>query len=87
MLLRFRGPDGTVRITVEPSDTFARLGQKVRNRCSWIQAHAANNFQLSEVLPKTVDFDTLTLSNAPVNGDVKLLKEIARHKVSAIGLG
>jgi len=29
MLLRFRGPDGMVRITVEPADTFARLGDKV----------------------------------------------------------
>jgi nuclear protein localization protein 4 homolog len=29
MLLRFRGPDGMVRITVEPADTFARLGEKV----------------------------------------------------------
>jgi len=69
MLLRFRGPDGTVRITVEPTDTFARLGEK-----------------LSEVLPATVDFNTLTLSNAPAGGDIKLLKEIARHRVSQIGL-
>jgi hypothetical protein len=29
MLLRFRGPDGTVRLTVDPSDTFAQLGDKV----------------------------------------------------------
>jgi hypothetical protein len=29
MLLRFRGPDGMVRITVERADTFARLGEKV----------------------------------------------------------
>lgn len=70
MLLRFRGPDGMVRITVEPADTFARLGEK-----------------LSEVLPATVDFNTLTLSNQPAGGEIKLLKEIARHRVSAIGLG
>ncbi|KAE9381718.1 NPL4 family protein [Stipitochalara longipes BDJ] len=70
MLLRFRGPDGMVRITVEPADTFARLGEK-----------------LSKVLPATVDFNTLTLSNQPAGGEIKLLKEIARHKVSAIGLG
>ncbi|RDL36665.1 Ubiquitin-like protein [Venustampulla echinocandica] len=69
MLVRARGPDGTVRITVEPGDTFARFGEK-----------------LSEVLPKTVDFDTLTLSNAPAGGDVKHLKDIGRHPVSAIGL-
>lgn len=30
MLVRARGPDGTVRITVEPADTFARFGEKVR---------------------------------------------------------
>jgi nuclear protein localization family protein 4 len=42
---------------------------------------------LSKVLPSTVDWNTLTLSNAPVGGDIKLLKSIARHKVSAIGLG
>jgi nuclear protein localization family protein 4 len=43
--------------------------------------------QLSEVLPTTVDFNTLTLSNQPAGGEIKLLKEIARHRVSAIGLG
>lgn len=59
-----------VRITVEPADTFARLGEK-----------------LSEVLPATADFKTLTLSNQPAGGEIKLLKEIARHRVSQIGLG
>lgn len=29
MLLRCRGPDGMVRITIEPSDTFAKLGDLV----------------------------------------------------------
>ncbi|TAQ86537.1 hypothetical protein B7494_g5140 [Chlorociboria aeruginascens] len=29
MLLRFRGPDGMHRITVEPSDTFGKLAQKL----------------------------------------------------------
>jgi len=29
MLLRFRGPDGTVRINVEPSFTFRQLAEKV----------------------------------------------------------
>lgn len=32
MLLRFRGPDGTVRITVEANETFAQLGDKVSLR-------------------------------------------------------
>ena len=53
-----------VRITVEPANTFGRLGEK-----------------LSEVLPATVDLDTLTLPNAPADGGIKL-KEIARHRVS-----
>lgn len=29
MLLRFRGPDGTVRITIEQSETFSKLADKV----------------------------------------------------------
>lgn len=29
MLLRFRGPDGTQRLTVEEADTFATIGEKV----------------------------------------------------------
>lgn len=29
MLLRFRGPEGTVRITVEADETFGQLGDKV----------------------------------------------------------
>ncbi|PBP27307.1 NPL4 family protein [Diplocarpon rosae] len=69
MLLRFRGPDGTVRITVEQADTFGKLGEK-----------------LSEVLPATVDFNTLTLANQPAGGEIRSLKDIARHKVSQIGL-
>jgi nuclear protein localization family protein 4 len=88
MLLRFRGPDGTVRIIVEPADTFARLGEKVCSLSSLKEdVPCADSLQLSEVLPATVDFNTLTLSNAPAGGDIKLLKEIARHRVSQIGLG
>ncbi|KAI9745231.1 MAG: nuclear protein localization protein 4 [Claussenomyces sp. TS43310] len=30
MLLRFRGPDGTSRLSVEPTDTFAVLGEKLQ---------------------------------------------------------
>lgn len=29
MLLRFRGPDGMVRLDIEPDSTFAQLGDKV----------------------------------------------------------
>ncbi|TGO62939.1 hypothetical protein BCON_0016g00320 [Botryotinia convoluta] len=69
MLLRFRGPDGTVRITVEANETFAQLGDK-----------------LVKLLPENIDPKTLTLSNAPSGGEVKSLIEIARAKVSQIGL-
>lgn len=31
MLLRFRGPDGTHRITVEQADTFEAVGYKACN--------------------------------------------------------
>ncbi|RQM06944.1 hypothetical protein DH86_00000077, partial [Scytalidium sp. 3C] len=65
----FRGPDGTVRITVEPADTFGKLGEK-----------------LKPALPSDVDFNTLTLSNHPAGGDIKLLKDIAKFQVSQIGL-
>ncbi|RFU32035.1 hypothetical protein B7463_g4314, partial [Scytalidium lignicola] len=69
MILRFRGPDGTVRITVEPADTFGKLGEK-----------------LKLVLPSDIDFNTLTLSNHPAGGDIKMLKDIAKYGVSQIGL-
>lgn len=85
MLLRFRGPDGTVRITIEPHDTFGKLGEKVYeyHRCKMTHI---NCLQLLNVLPETVDFNTLTLSNAPAGGEVKLLREIASFPVAKIGL-
>jgi nuclear protein localization protein 4 homolog len=67
--LRFRGPAGTVRIQVEATDTFAKLGEK-----------------LQQVLPDNVDYNTLTLSNAPAGGDSKRLVDILPHKVSKIGV-
>jgi nuclear protein localization family protein 4 len=42
--------------------------------------------QLAEQLSDKVDFNTLTLSNAPAGGDSKLLKEILPYKVSQIRL-
>lgn len=42
--------------------------------------------QLVKLLPEKLDPKTLTLSNAPSGGDDKLLMEIARAKVSQIGL-
>lgn len=69
MLLRFRGPNGTVRINIEESETFGQLAEKL---------HA--------VLPDKVDFNTLTLSNAPAGGDRKLIKDILSFKVAQIGV-
>jgi nuclear protein localization protein 4 homolog len=51
------------------------------------KVHTYIKHQLSEVLPKTVDFNTLTLSNAPAGGDARLLKEIVNYEISQIGLG
>lgn len=89
MLLRFRGPDGTVRINVEQNDTFDNVAQKVLR----LQHHSslillnANIVQLSEVLPDNVDFNTVMLSNRQAaGGETKLLKEIRRFKVEAIGV-
>jgi nuclear protein localization family protein 4 len=42
--------------------------------------------QLSEVLPPNTDITTLTLSNQPAGGDKKSIKDIAKFKVSQIGL-
>ncbi|EHA53705.1 nuclear protein localization protein 4, variant 3 [Pyricularia oryzae] len=70
MLLRLRGPDGMLRIELDPKDTFNKLGQELMGK-----------------LPPTVDPATITVSNAPGSqGDKKLLKDIAKYKVEAIGL-
>jgi nuclear protein localization family protein 4 len=37
-------------------------------------------------LPANVDSDTLTLSNKPAKGEIKLLKDIARFQIERIGL-
>lgn len=42
--------------------------------------------QLLKELPPKVDSSTLTVSNQPAGGDVKLLKDITAFKVSQIGL-
>jgi nuclear protein localization family protein 4 len=86
MLLRFRGPDGTFRIPIEPSDTFRKLGKKVRNSRIPGLKMSTDRLQLSEVLPDNVDYTTLTLSNRPTGGEVKLLKDIASFEVSRIGM-
>lgn len=31
MILRFRGPDGMERITIDPPDTFGALAEKVKH--------------------------------------------------------
>jgi nuclear protein localization family protein 4 len=88
MLLRFRGPDGTQRITVEPEDTFGTLGEKVSKAYEYSSDRegGANIVQLLESLPPNIDLSTLTLSNSPSGGDTKYLNEIASFKVSQIGL-
>ncbi|CAD6503964.1 BgTH12-05706 [Blumeria graminis f. sp. triticale] len=70
MLLRFRGPDGTVRISIEREDSIGDLEHK-----------------LSKVLPDSVDFKTLRISNKPTGGDTKLLSDLSKFRISQIGLG
>jgi len=69
MLLRFRTPDGTFRLTVEKDDTFDDLGK-----------------QLLSKIPPTVDPTSITFSNSHRGGDEKHIREIARFKVSQIGM-
>ncbi|KAI9830778.1 MAG: nuclear protein localization protein 4 [Phylliscum demangeonii] len=69
MLLRFRGPDGTFRLTVNPSDDFSSLQSK-----------------LLENLPEDVDSSSITLSNKPVNGRARRLKDLKGVPISAPGL-
>lgn len=69
MLLRLRGPDGMVRITVDKNDTFAELGR-----------------QLMAQLPPAVDPNTVSMSPDPQATDSKYLKDIAKYKLSQIGL-
>ncbi|KAL3423550.1 endoplasmic reticulum and nuclear membrane proteinc [Phlyctema vagabunda] len=70
MLLRFRGPDGTLRVPVETTDTFNVLAEK-----------------LSKLLPSDVDFDTLTMCDKPVGGNIKLLRDILQYNIGAVGMG
>jgi hypothetical protein len=35
MMIRVRGPDGTLRIEVDPSETFGRLGELVGIRLGY----------------------------------------------------
>lgn len=59
-----------LRIEIDPKDTFNKLGQELMSK-----------------LPPTVDPSTITVSNAPgTAGDKKLLKDIAKFRVEAIGL-
>jgi nuclear protein localization family protein 4 len=45
-----------------------------------------DNTQLSKVLPETVDFNTLILSNAPTGGQEKLIKEILSFEIGKLGV-
>jgi nuclear protein localization family protein 4 len=46
----------------------------------------ADALQLRDALSDKVDFNTLTLSNAPAGGDRKLIKDILPFKVTQIGV-
>ena len=56
MLLRCRGPDGTFRVTVEPTTTFGQLIKDVRtNRAQGSPNKQANNSPFSAAAPAPVD--------------------------------
>lgn len=73
------------RLTIDKDDSFAELGRQVRVLPLVSSAHA-DSLQLLPNLPKTVDPNTVTLSNAPTGGDAKRLVDIASFKVGQIGL-
>jgi nuclear protein localization family protein 4 len=73
-----------LRITAEPSDTFAKLGDKV---CGQQDRNCFTKWlQLLEILPANVDPKSITLSPQPSGGNTKFLYEIAKYKISQIGL-
>lgn len=55
MLLRFRGPDGTVRVPVEADESFGELGDKASILCSPAYRHEVllMSYSLSNSYPRT----------------------------------
>ncbi len=88
MLLRLRSPDGMFRQTVDKDDTFGDLiSQVLASPAPPRVASANSSAQLVPQLPKTIDPQTITLSNHPSGGDAKKIGDIARFKISQVGLG
>lgn len=96
MLIRLRGPDGMIRLTVEPTTTFGDLGQQVGYRqtsglgraCEQKEAEVLTQscFQLLTHLPPTIDPKTIVLSNSPTGRDAKRLGDIVQFQIGQIGL-
>lgn len=89
MLLRFRGPDGTFRLTVDPGDEFMSLQSKVGplpHLLSQDKPRLMLLRQLLDHLPKNVDSSSITLSNKPANGQVRRLKDLKGVTLAAPGL-
>ncbi|KAI9891031.1 MAG: nuclear protein localization protein 4 [Vezdaea aestivalis] len=72
MILRFRGPDGTYRLTIEPQDRFESLTSKL------VAKLAESGAQ--------VDPSSITLSNKPQGGDTKRLADLTGVPIGKIGL-
>lgn len=86
MLLRIRGPDGMVRLTVEPTTTFGEMGEQVFSLFTFPSSFKILTPQLLPHLPKTVDPKTISMSNSPSGGDSKRLGDIVNFKIGQIGL-
>ena len=89
MLLRIRGPDGMIRLTVDHSTTFGELGDLVSPSIQGptrLMLNANLQSQLLPQLPTTVEPSSILLSNSPNGGDAKALPDIAKFKVEQIGL-
>ena len=74
-----------VRLTVEPSDTFAKLGDQV-GYCLIVPLYIYSQVQLLEVLPPNVNPRTISLSPHPTGAESKLIQEIAKFCISQIKL-
>lgn len=86
LILRFRSPDGTFRVQVEPRDSVSTLRAKVPapNLCC---IHGLTmTKQLAQVVPKNAEPTSFVLSDKPANGQTRALSEILSNRILELGL-
>ena len=87
ILLRFRGPDGTFRLTVNSSDPFDSLQGKVSTtKCSISGVPWTYFSKILDHLPEDVDPSSITLSNKPAHGKVRRLRDLNGLRIADPGL-